>query len=156
MAIHDNAATVREFYRAFNEKDLELLRSTMHPDAIMQSIPFDETEKLIDHCESWATAIPDAQVDLTNLIAQGDHVIAELTGRGTHAGPFPGPGGVTIPPSNRPLEVRLIEVFELRDGKIAEMRQYYDALTFMTQLGIGAPPTEAPRTEASMAPEARH
>ncbi|MCP3143049.1 ester cyclase [Pyxidicoccus xibeiensis] len=152
MATLDNTAVVREFYRAFNAKDLELLRSTMHPDAIVQSIPFDETEKLIDHCESWAAALPDGQVDVTHLLGQGDFVIAEFTGRGTHTGPFTGPGGVTIPASHRPIELRFIEVFELRDGKIAEVRQYYDALSLMTQLGIGARPgqSEAP------APEARH
>jgi steroid delta-isomerase-like uncharacterized protein len=155
MATLDNAAVIREFYRAFNEKDLDLIRTVAHPDAIVQSIPFDETEKLIDHCESWATALPDGKVDVTNLIVQGDRVVAEITGRGTHEGPFKGPGDVTIPPSNRAIEIRLIEVFELRDGKIAEMRQYYDARSFMTQLGIGARPGLAREAEASR-PDARH
>ncbi|QSQ23757.1 ester cyclase [Pyxidicoccus parkwayensis] len=155
MATRDNATVVKDFYRAFNEKNLELIQELAHPDAIVQSIPFDETVGFLDHCESWATAMPDGQVDLTSLIVQGDRVVVEFTGRGTHAGPFKGPGGVMIPASNRVGELRFVEIFELRDGKIAEMRQYYDALSLMTQFGIGAQPGMGREVEAPV-PEARH
>ena len=155
MATLDNTDVVREFYRAFNEKDVEAVRATMHPDALMESIPFETTEKLIDHCMSFARAFPDGKVEITQLVAQGDNVVAEFIGRATHRGPLPGPGDLEIPPTNRHLEMRIVEVFQLRDGRISMMRQYFDTLALMTQLGIGAQlmPAQAPEAPG---PEALH
>lgn len=155
MATFDNAAIVREFYRAFEEKDLERIRTLMMPDATMSEVPFGATRNLAEHCEIWGRAFPDAKVELLNVVSQGDLVVAEFIGRATHAGPLPGPGGMTLSPSNKRLEVRFVEVFQFRGGRIALARQYFDALGVMNQLGLGAQVMQAQQPTASM-PEARH
>jgi len=155
MATIDTAAIVRDFYRAFEEKDLERIRTLMQPDAVMSELPFDMTKNLAEHCETWIHAFPDAKVEILNLVAQGDLVIAEFIGRATHAGSLPGPGGMTLTPSNRRLEVRFVEVFQFRNGRIAAVRQYFDALGVMNQLGLGLQPGQAQQPSAPM-PEARH
>lgn len=155
MATVDTASVVRAFYRAFEEKDLQRIRTLMQPDAVMSEMPFGVTRNLVEHCEIWNRAFPDARVEVLNLVAQGELVVAEFIGRATHAGPLPGPGGVTLSPSNRRLEVRFVEVFQFRGGRIAAGRQYFDALGVMNQLGLGAQPTQAQPPAASPT-EARH
>jgi steroid delta-isomerase-like uncharacterized protein len=155
MATLDCAARVREFYRAFNEKDMERVRALMQPDAVMQSVPFGTTLDLVAHCQNWLTGFPDGKVELTNVVAQGDQAIAEFIGRGTNNGPLLGPGGARIPPTGRRCELRFIEVHQFRNGKMAGSRQYFDALSFMTQLGLGPQPLQAQQPAAFM-PEARH
>jgi ketosteroid isomerase-like protein len=52
------------------------------------------------------------------------------------------PTGEEIPATGRHGEVRAVQVFEFEDGKVKKLRSYFDLLTVLTQLGIGAP-TEA-------------
>jgi len=46
----------------------------------------------------------------------------------------------TIPPTGRTVELRLGEVYEVRESKIAKLHAYYDSATMMRQLGL-LPPT---------------
>ena len=56
---------------------------------------------------------------------------AELTLSGRHDGAFRG-----IPPTGRDLEFRIMAHFQFdAEGRIAQETAYYDALTFMRQLG---------------------
>ena len=61
-----------------------------------------------------------------------DACVIELTLTGTHDGPYRG-----IPPTGRRLELRIIAHFAFdADGRITQETAYYDALTFMRQLGL--------------------
>ncbi len=155
MATLDNPAILREYYRAFNDKDFMRARTLIQPDALMLNVTLGATMKLIDHSQAWANAFPDGQVEVLNLVAQGDQVVAEFIGRGQHTGTLLGPGGVRIPPTNRRLELRFVEVFEFRGGRIAAGRQYFDALNLMAQLGLTPQPVQA-QQPAAPAPEVRH
>ncbi len=90
-------------------------------------------------CRQWLatfrTALPDARVELTNVLVDGDRVATEHVGRGTHRGPFVTPAG-PIPPTGRPVELRIAEMYQVRAGKIRYLRAYYDSATLMRQLGL--------------------
>lgn len=155
MATFDNTAILKEYYRAFDEKDFERARTLVQPDALMQNVPLGATMKLIEASQGWASAFPDGKVEVLNLVAQGDQVVAEFIGRGTHTGALLGPGGMRIPPTGRRLELRFVEIVEFRNGRMAAGRQYFDALGLMTQLGLGPQPVQGARPEAPVS-EARH
>jgi steroid delta-isomerase-like uncharacterized protein len=138
MATTDNASTVKAIYDAFNARDFDRLASYAAPDARATSIPFGATGGFREDFETWGKAFPDGNVEVKNLIAQGDQVVAEVVGRGTHQGTLSGPTG-DIPATGRRVELPLAEIYRLRDGKIVELRYYFDAFTFLSQLGIGAP-----------------
>lgn len=67
---------------------------------------------------------------------QTDWVSAEFAFKGTHKGPLPGPGGQSIPATNRPLQMKYAVVYKLEDGEITERHEYFDLLGMMAQLGI--------------------
>ncbi|MEX0750487.1 MAG: ester cyclase [Dehalococcoidia bacterium] len=62
-----------------------------------------------------------------------DTCVIELTLSGDHTGPYRG-----TPASGRKLDFRIIAHFTFdADGRIKQETAYYDALTFMRQLGLG-------------------
>ena len=45
-------------------------------------------------------------------------------------------GSTPIPPTGRTIELHIAEIYQIRDGKIALLRAYYDGATLMRQLGV--------------------
>jgi steroid delta-isomerase-like uncharacterized protein len=148
MGTLDVRSMVREMYDAWNAKDLERVDAYAHPDCRVTNVPFGGSLDFKGYERNWATAFPDGKVELTNLVAEGDSVVAEFIGKGTHRGALQGPSG-TIPPTNRSVELRLVEIWEFRNGKIATGRVYFDSAGFMTQLGIAPSIGTATRAAAS-------
>jgi predicted ester cyclase len=134
----DNASVLRACYEAFNTKELDRLASCAAPDAQATNVAFGWKGTLREDLENFARAFPDGRIEVLNLVAQGDLVCAEIVGRGTHKGPLAGPTG-DIAPTGRRVEIPMAEIYRFRDGKIVELRYYFDAFSFYRQLGLGAP-----------------
>jgi predicted ester cyclase len=137
MATLDHAALVRGMYGAWNAKDLDRVASCAHRDARMRNVPFGAEQGFVEYTENWAKAFPDGRIEVTNLVVQGDVVVAEFTGRGSHTGPLKGPSG-EIPPTNRSVELPLVEIYRFTAGKIAGGKVYFDAATLFDQLHLGS------------------
>jgi ketosteroid isomerase-like protein len=85
--------------------------------------------------ESFITAAPDAKLTALNLFEAGDTVIVEGEYAGTHTGPLTGAGG-TIPATGRAFRFPFCELLQIRGGKIASHRVYWDNVLFLGQLGV--------------------
>jgi steroid delta-isomerase-like uncharacterized protein len=134
----DQAVTAAERHvSAFNRHDLEA-----HSANETESIEWTQPGVNIAGREAVAalqqalwTAFPDARIDLVTRVASADTVMSEEVLSGTHTGPFVTPGG-TLPPSGRAVRMPFVTVQQIRDGKIAAERIYFDQLDFLGQLGI--------------------
>src|SRR6266540_658120 len=113
MATVDNGSILREVYQAWNDKDMDRVVSYSVSDARVVNVPFGTKLGFREYVENWARAFPDGKIEVTNLVAQGDYVIAEFTGRGTHTGPLKGPTG-ELPATQRRLEMPFVERSEER------------------------------------------
>jgi predicted ester cyclase len=60
-------------------------------------------------------ASPDAQIEIQDLIAEGDKVVGRVTARGTHEGEFMG-----IAPTGKPLGFTAIDIVRIAGCQIAE------------------------------------
>jgi predicted ester cyclase len=79
-------------------------------------------------------AFPDFEMEIVELVAEGDTVVAHFRCSGTHRGEWLG-----VPPTGRRFErVDEIYVFHVRDGKLSSAIGVEDNLTRMRQLGIRA------------------
>jgi steroid delta-isomerase-like uncharacterized protein len=138
----DNVALVRSFYDAFNNRQLERLTSSIASDCewtdIASGMVMRGPEGFIQFNQGWLTAFPDGKIEVINVAASGDLVTVEFIGRGTQDGPLTVPGGTTMPPSRRRVELRLMDVYQFRGDKVVRGRTYYDAMTLMRQL-VGPP-----------------
>src|SRR5713226_5098761 len=81
-------------------------------------------------------AFPDFQMEIVNLIAEGDTVVAHFRCSGTHLGEWLG-----VPATGRRFEnVDEIYIFEVESGKLVAARGVEDNLERLKQLGVGLVP----------------
>ncbi len=77
-------------------------------------------------------SFPDFTMEIVELIAEGDKVVAHFRCSGTHEGEWMG-----YPPTGRRFErVDEVYIFRVRDGKLAGATAVEDNLTRLRQLGI--------------------
>lgn len=81
--------------------------------------------------EKYRRAFPDIEFRVEDLIAEGDRVVARLTFRGTHLGPFD-----DFLPTARRFEVEAIGIFQIRDGRLSEHWGVFDFYGLVRQLGF--------------------
>jgi steroid delta-isomerase-like uncharacterized protein len=81
-------------------------------------------------------AFPDAHYVVDSFVEQDDSFADEWTLLGTHTGPFALPDGSQLSPTGIRIEVKGMELVELRDGKIVVDNLYYDAMALVAQLGL--------------------
>lgn len=126
---------IRAYGDLWNEQDYDRLQ-----DVVAESFTgvFPEVEANVqgrDGLEEWmrefSSAFPDFQVDIQDLIAQDDTVVAEGIYTMTHTGEFEG-----IPPTERELEIPAMAKFHIEDGKVTEHREYHDRHALLEQLGV--------------------
>lgn len=75
---------------------------------------------------------------VTDLIAEGDYVVGQWKGGGTHTGPaYDGFSNALLPDATRKeMHFTGTSVLKVVDGKIVEERGLDDGLTAMLQLGL--------------------
>jgi predicted ester cyclase len=77
------------------------------------------------------TAMPDQEIEVLHLIAEGDLVSAHLRVTGTHKGALRG-----IPPTGKKISFELFEFVRIQDGKLAEQWVLVDWINVYKQLGV--------------------
>jgi steroid delta-isomerase-like uncharacterized protein len=77
------------------------------------------------------TAVPDVQIRVLDLIAEGDKVVARIEATGTHLGEWQG-----IPPTGKRFTISGMTMRRIADGKIVERWDNLDWLGVMQQLGL--------------------
>jgi steroid delta-isomerase-like uncharacterized protein len=84
--------------------------------------------------KSWRQGFPDGQYSIDRMIAEGNFVVVQFTGRGTNTGPWHG-----VPATGNPVEVPGIGIYHIVEGKIVEEWVEYNMLSIFKQLGLTPP-----------------
>ncbi len=133
MAAQENKAIARQAYEAINRKNLDTLDEvvasdmTDHDPGPGQAPGLEGLKQLLASLNS---AFPDYHVDVEDMIAEGDKVVARLSTSGAHQGEFMG-----IAPTGNRVVVSGIEILRIAEGKIVELWANFDDLGRMQQLG---------------------
>lgn len=133
--VDDNKKVVTGFFEASSERRLEDLPRFMAHDVvdhnkIIHGEP-DEPGAAFEGLRQQLAAFDPLTVQVDELIAEGDRVVARVTQRGVHTGTHP-----RMPePTGRSFEVEAIWIFTLADGKITSIRAVSDRLGLFLQLG---------------------
>lgn len=80
-----------------------------------------------------ARGFPDLRITVDDLISEGDRVAARVTFRGTHQGEFQG-----IAPTGKEIEIPVIDILRIEDGKVAERWGQADELGLLRQMGASS------------------
>ncbi len=140
MSVEDNLRVVEKMVKAYNTRDWDLV-AKLHSRSVIGVSPESPEprkgrEAIREEFQAYATAFPDSRLELVRAFGQKEWVTGEFSFTGTHKGPLAGPGGRTIPATNRPLRMEYAVVYRLKDGEITERREYLDLMGMMAQLGL--------------------
>ena len=137
----DNSDLARSLYEGWNERNFDQLAEAIAPDGEIVAVGtgdvFTGPEGSRRYNAMWADGFPDGRITIDNIIAAGDSVVVEFTGRGTHTGTLVTSMG-SISATGRPVTLKLCDVVEFRDGLVKSQRSYFDSGSLMAQLGLGA------------------
>ena len=143
MSIEENKAVVRRLYdEVFNQGKLDTLEEISAANYV-EHYPFpgqgNGREDLRKRVELLSRALT-PQFTVEDLIAEGDKVVVRWTNRGTHVDEFLG-----IPATFRSFAVPGVDIYRMKDGKMAEHWHVVDQLGQLQQLGLipGAERVEA-------------
>lgn len=120
---------------ALEGKKEDAFTATLTDDVEQDGVFHLETSKGKDGAKkffkSFTTAFPDAKFEVTKALAIGDYAIVETTLKATHKGPLG-----TIQATKKPISVHLVDIFKIKDGKIARAWTYQNSLEMQQQLGL--------------------
>jgi steroid delta-isomerase-like uncharacterized protein len=119
-----------------DSKDPERVLALFADDCVFEDVTFGVVARGKDELRTFANrafaAVPDFKYGLTSRFATSQWAAIEWVMSGTHQGDFPG-----IPATGKPFSaVRGSTILELEAGKIRRESDYWDAATFMKQVGI--------------------
>lgn len=123
-AADDPGAIVERFITAFNEKDLETVESLLTDDAVYHNLPSDPVsgkEAVMQVIRGYVTPAENLDWTITHQAVSGNVVLNERVDRFVLGG--------------KQVVLPVMGSFEIRDGRIAAWRDYFDMATWERQMG---------------------
>ena len=122
----DKKSMVHRMVEAINANDLDVIDELFVPKLARP------TKRSFT---SFHAAFPDWRMELVELVAEGNTVVARFRCSGTNQGEFKG-----VPPTGRRMEVDEVYFLRVKDGKFVYFWGLEDDLTRMRQLGLISSP----------------
>ncbi|MER5572447.1 ester cyclase [Streptomyces massasporeus] len=98
-------------------------------------------DSIVEYWRTMTEAVPGATFEVLHSYEAGDTAIDEGIYRGRNTGPLELPNGETLPPTQKEVRIRGVDIATVRDGRIVDYRLYFDEMDFLGQLGL-LPPDE--------------
>lgn len=134
MTIKSNKEITLQFYRAFDNRDIELALSLLTDNFIahMAGIaePLDK-KSFKQFGMEFYSAFLNGKHTFDEIIVENDRVVTCGKFTATHLGEFQG-----IPPTKKQIEISIMHIERVENGKIIEHWGHGDAQGLMKQLGI--------------------
>jgi predicted ester cyclase len=134
---------VEEYQSGGDERALEAL---LDPDVVDHSRPpgiSPGAAGVREQFEGFRTAFSGFRAAILDQLAEGDKVVTRKVFTGTHDGHFQG-----IEPTGRDVEIHVIDIVRVADGRIVEHWNCVDRLALLAQLGA-LPDAPAPAAQGS-------
>jgi steroid delta-isomerase-like uncharacterized protein len=142
MPLEENKALLRRFAEeALNRGNLDAIDEFMPPEFVEHEplpVPGTGREAVKQFFAQMRSGLPDLQMTIEDLIAEGDRVVARFAVQGTHQGHFLG-----IPPTGKRAGFTGIDIVRIAGGRIVEHWGNTDTLGFLQQLGAIPAPEQA-------------
>jgi len=130
----DNKQLARDYFRAFLNRDEAWWETHIAHDFKRNDpgLPFQVigpagVKRLADILHP---GIPDMQLPIEDVIAEGEKVLVRLRVKGTHGGELMG-----LPATGKPIDIGVMDLFHVRDGKLIEHWALLDNLGLLRQVG---------------------
>ncbi|MBE7202933.1 MAG: ester cyclase [Parafilimonas terrae] len=132
-----NKQLCRDYFQAFLKRDEAWWRQHIAPEFRRHDpgLPFQVVgpggvKQLADALHP---GIPDMQLPIEDVIAEGEKVLVRLRVKGTHGGELMG-----LPATGKPIDIGVMDLFHVRDGVLVEHWALLDNLGMLKQLGVSS------------------
>ncbi|MEU0584044.1 nuclear transport factor 2 family protein [Streptomyces sp. NPDC006132] len=126
-------------YAVTRHADLKVVADLYAEDAVAFTPDEGELRGRDNIVEYWRTmteAVPEATFQPLHSYEIGDTAIDEGIFSGRNTGPLELPNGETLPPTQKEIRIRGVDIATVRDGRIVDYRLYFDEMDFLGQLGL--------------------
>jgi predicted ester cyclase len=135
-----NKAAARRFEKIINTRDFAAFPEVCQPNLVRNcpatpDVKVRSIEDMVAFLEEDLKAVPDSQIEVKMMAAEGDLIGFWANYSGTQTGPM-GP----FPPSGKRVDCDFAGIFRFEDGKIAEIWVTWDNIEILTRLGHITPP----------------
>ncbi|NEQ64226.1 MAG: ester cyclase [Symploca sp. SIO2D2] len=134
MPAKENKTIVLEFYQAFDDRNIEQALAQLAPNFVAHmaglSQPLDVNE-FKQFGMMFYGAFADSQHQFEEVIVEDNKVVTSGTFTARHLGKFQG-----LPPTGKQIEIAIMHIDRLENGKIVEHWGQGDTQGLMKQLGI--------------------
>ena len=131
----DHAATVRRIYDLIGAGDIDGFGRHLADDFVdHEELPglAPTRDGVLAFFRMQLAAFPDTRMDVQDIVASGEKVVARVRYVGTNRGEFMG-----TPATGKTVDVQLVDIFRFGDDGLAhEHWGVMDQLTMMQQLGL--------------------
>ena len=123
MSEFDNIKIAEKLFDAINAHDLNLGDSYQTVDYRFEGpgTPHNggalNRDQAKAYTQDFITGFPDLHFELTQKVAQGEYVVINWIGSGTHTGPLPTPTGDTLPATGKKAIVAGSTTYQIKNGK---------------------------------------
>jgi steroid delta-isomerase-like uncharacterized protein len=133
-----NRERLERYVELYNAGDLDACMELYAEDAMqwMHDGLFAGVDAIRERLARDLAAFPDAKYVVESFVEDSDKFADEWTFTGTNTGPFRLPDGSEVPATGRPVEIKGMELVEVRDGRIVVDNLYYDFMAAVAQLGL--------------------
>ena len=134
MTAQENKTRFGELAEAlWKDRNLDVLDDVLSPKFVGHAKPANiyGPQGLKNVAEMFFAAFPDWQVELNEVVAEGDIVATRWTGRGTHKGVFEG-----FPPTDQEIKVEGMAFVRFEDDRIVEAWPLIDFADVIRQIGM--------------------
>jgi predicted ester cyclase len=117
---------VRDYYHIFETGQIDRLDQIISPDYIDRSATPDAlagVDALRQNIAAFRSAFPNGKIEVHDLMADHDSVMARVSLTGTQVAPYSG-----IPPANEPVTADGVETFRFSRGMVVESWSLFGAL----------------------------
>lgn len=115
----------------YNSHDLDALAGAYAEDAVMNvpesDGPVRGRNAIRELFAEQFIEFPDGRMSAEIVVEQGDTVAEEFSYTGTNTGPLTAPDGRTLPATGKRIEMKGIELLQLRDSKIVRHDVFHDS-----------------------------
>jgi predicted ester cyclase len=141
----DTHAMIERFYKLFNARELEEAAALFTDDAVIEHGAPGRRQRggggYLEFARMWIGAFPDAVLTIEDITRRNPTTIEiDLVATGTHQGPLDLGGYGLFKPSGTLGKLRLRQIVEFKDSRIAYSALSYDVQDIVQQLTVVSVP----------------
>jgi steroid delta-isomerase-like uncharacterized protein len=138
MTMSANRKLLDRYVEWYNAGDLDAVMDLYAEDAVqlMPDGTFEGRSAIRERLAQELNGFSDVAHRVESFVEQGDAFADEWTFVGTHTGAVALPDGSQLPPTGKRVEIRGMELVQVRDGRIVIDNLYYDNMAVLAQLGL--------------------